>query len=73
MNKESTPTPDPLLVDVHAVAQMLGCGWRLVYRLVDSGAMPNKLKVGRLSRWNRAEIENWIANGCPPCRRGGGR
>lgn len=56
------------LLDVGAVAAMLGCSTRHVYRLADSGRMPRPVKLGALNRWRPAEIENWLASGCPSCR-----
>lgn len=61
-----------LLLDVRAVAAALGCSSRNVYRLADAGKMPRPIKLGTLVRWRAAEIEIWIADGCPPCRTGRG-
>lgn len=69
--------PDPqdqreaLLLDVRAVAALLGCSTRHVYRLADAGRMPAPVKLGALVRWSAAEIAAWIGEGCPPCRKGG--
>lgn len=57
------------LLDVDSVARMLSCSPRHVYRLRDGGRMPASVKLGGLVRWNRAEIEQWVAAGCPVCRR----
>ncbi len=57
------------LLDVRAVAALLGCSPRHVYRLSDAGKMPSPLKLGALIRWNRAAVEAWFADGCPSCRR----
>jgi excisionase family DNA binding protein len=62
--------PAPALLDVKAVAALLGCSPRHVYRLSDSGRMPAPHKLGALVRWNRAGLEDWIAAGCPSTRRG---
>ena len=56
------------LLDVKAVAQLLNCSSRHVYRLSDAGKMPRPVKLGTLIRWNRAEIDDWIAAGCPAVR-----
>jgi excisionase family DNA binding protein len=53
------------LLDVRAVASLLGCSIRHVYRLADAGRMPRPLKLGALNRWSRSTIEKWIASGCP--------
>lgn len=60
-----------VLLDVEAVAGLLSCSTRHVYRLADAGRMPRPVKLGALVRWSRAEIEAWIAEGCPSCRKGG--
>jgi len=56
------------LLDVAAVAEMLGCSQRHVYRLSDAGRMPAPVKLGALVRWNRAAVESWIDQGCPAVR-----
>ncbi len=63
------------LLDVAAVAEMLGCSQRHVYRLSDAGRMPTPVKLGALVRWNRAAVESWIDAGCPSVRnlKGAGR
>jgi excisionase family DNA binding protein len=68
-----TPTdPAAALLDVRAVAGLLGCSPRHVYRLSDSGHMPRPVRLGSLVRWSRQAVENWIGQGCPSCR-GAGR
>lgn len=61
------------LLGVTAVSEMLACSKRHVYRLADAGRMPAPLKLGALVRWSRAALEDWIAEGCPRCKRVGGR
>ena len=56
------------LLDVRAVAKLLDCSPRHVYRLADSGRMPPPVKLGQLVRWGRAGLEGWIASGCPSVR-----
>lgn len=57
-----------VLLDVRAVAEMLDCSSRHVYRLADAGAMPRPVRVGALVRWPRQAIEDWIQAGCPRVR-----
>jgi excisionase family DNA binding protein len=59
-----------VLLDVQAVAQLLACSPRHVYRLADAGKMPPPVRLGALVRWPRAAVEEWIAAGCPVVRRG---
>jgi excisionase family DNA binding protein len=53
------------LIDVKAVAALLDCSERHVWRLADRGAMPAAVRLGALVRWDRAAILAWIAAGCP--------
>ncbi|MHB1037769.1 MAG: helix-turn-helix transcriptional regulator [Pirellulales bacterium] len=69
----SPPAAAPAqLLDVLAVAAMLGCSARHVYRLADAGRMPAPVKLGALVRWDRAALDAWIGAGCPSCRSGKG-
>jgi excisionase family DNA binding protein len=65
------PEPDTLLLDVRAVAKMLNCSPRHVYRLADAGRMPAPIKLGSLVRWSRQSLEEWLAAGCKPVRTAG--
>jgi excisionase family DNA binding protein len=69
----SPVAPTPQLLDVEAVAAMLGCSPRHVYRLSDAGRMPASVKLGALVRWSASAIREWIDQGCPSCRKGVGR
>jgi excisionase family DNA binding protein len=71
----SPPTVAPAaLLDVGAVADLLGCSARHVYRLADRGAMPRPVRLGSLIRWRRSTgnpmtgLEDWLQAGCPSCR-----
>jgi excisionase family DNA binding protein len=54
---------------VEDVAGLLQCSTRHVWRLHDAARMPAAVRIGRLVRWPRKLIEEWIADGCPPARR----
>lgn len=75
----STPLADKLngtaaqLLDVKAVAALLGCSVRHVYRMADAGNLPAPVHIGHLVRWSRQVIESWIAQGCPRVRKEGDR
>jgi excisionase family DNA binding protein len=74
MSTYTLPQPDAptaQLLDVDAVAAMLDCSARHVYRLSDGGCMPAPVRLGALVRWSRQAIERWIADGCPAVRRVG--
>lgn len=53
---------------VDGVAEMLDCSVRSVYRLADAGKLPRPVRLGGMVRWNRAELESWVADGCRPVR-----
>ena len=61
------------MLTVRDLAKLLKCSTRTIYRLSDAGKMPRPVRLGALVRWRLAEIEPWISQGCPSCRRTGGR
>jgi excisionase family DNA binding protein len=61
-------SPAQALLDVRAVAALLDCSTRHVYRLADAGRMPSPVRLGALIRWRRQDLDAWIAGGCKPCR-----
>jgi len=64
----STLDAPRVLLDAKQVAARLGCSWRTVYRLADSGDLPFGVKLGALRRWDSVEIDQFIATGCKPIR-----
>ncbi|MCA9119320.1 MAG: helix-turn-helix domain-containing protein [Planctomycetaceae bacterium] len=66
-----TPATEPAkLLDVRAVAELLDCSPRHVYRLSDAGRMPAPIRLGSLVRWSRVAIDEWVRAGCPSMRKG---
>jgi excisionase family DNA binding protein len=63
----AAPAPAALL-DVQAVAELLTCSPQHIRRLADAGRMPRPVRIGSLMRWRRADLESWLAAGCPSCR-----
>lgn len=59
------------LLDVRAVAELLSCSPRHVYRLSDGGRMPPPVRLGGLVRWSRAALLAWMEQGCRPVRQQG--
>ncbi len=68
LSVDSPAANSPAFFDVKALSLRLTCSPRHCRRLADCGRMPQPLKLGALLRWNRAEIEEWIAGGCKPVR-----
>lgn len=61
--------PATALLDVRAVAALLDCSPRHVYRMAAVGHMPPPVRLGALVRWSRAVVQEWIDAGCQPVRR----
>ncbi|MHC4947205.1 MAG: helix-turn-helix transcriptional regulator [Planctomycetota bacterium] len=53
---------DSLLLDVRAVARLLGLGERTIWRMAGSGEMPAPLRFGRRRLWHRPTLERWLAH-----------
>jgi predicted DNA-binding transcriptional regulator AlpA len=62
--------PSRRLIDADTVAAKLSWSRRQTFRAADSGLMPPGLRLGRLRRWDEAELDLWIAEGCRPVRKG---
>jgi len=56
------------MLTVKEVAGLLKSSVRLVWKMRDSGRLPQPVKLSRLCRWRKADIEAWVRDGCPPCR-----
>ena len=68
--QSTTTRTSAKLLDVQAVADLLDCSPRHIYRLTYTGQMPAPVKLGTLARWPQRAIEEWILNGCPSCDEG---
>ncbi len=64
-------TEAPALLSADEVARLLTCSVRTVRRLADAGRMPRPVRLGRLVRWRREGIEQWVRAGCPAGSEGG--
>ncbi len=63
------PTITPLLLNVAQVAALCDLCERSVWSFSESGHMPGPVKIGRSKKWRRADVLNWIEDGCPKQRR----
>ncbi|QNN21806.1 helix-turn-helix domain-containing protein [Planctomycetales bacterium ZRK34] len=59
------PDIPPAMLTIDQIARLLNCSTRTVFRLNDAGRMPRPVRLGALVRWNRGQIERWIAAECP--------
>lgn len=56
MNQED----DDSLIDLTAVMKIVGLSKSEIFRRVDSGTFPNRIKLGaRCSRWSKNEVTRW--------------
>ena len=53
------------------IAALVPCSTRHIRRLDSMRAIPGRYTLGRLVRWHRKLVEEWIADGCPLLNRGG--
>jgi excisionase family DNA binding protein len=69
-----TQSPAPAgLIDLATVARLLGVSKSHARRLADAGRMPSGIRLGRIVRWSRSELTDWINQGCPDIRSAGQR
>ena len=52
------------LVDVKEAARMCSISASMLYKLNVAGVLPTPLKLGKLLRWKRQDILEWIDQGC---------
>ena len=55
----------PLLITADEVAAMLDISTRTLWRLVSARKVVLPVKLGGSTRWRLAEVESWVASGCP--------
>ena len=63
-------SPSRRAINADQVAGKYRMSRRQVFRCADSGAIPPGFRIGRLRRWDEVAIDDHIAAGCPPVRRG---
>jgi predicted DNA-binding transcriptional regulator AlpA len=67
-NKSANPSQQDgtsLLIDTKTVAALCGVSVRTIQRWVTRATMPNPILVNGRPRWRRAQIVQWVENGCP--------
>jgi len=66
----NAPSATNALLTIDDLAALLGCSRRTVHRLIERGRVPKPCRFGSLLRWPRAQVDEWVARGCPDCRSG---
>jgi predicted DNA-binding transcriptional regulator AlpA len=60
--------PKPVLINAEELARIMDISERTLWRLLSGGKVPQPVRIGRNTRWRLAEVEEWIASGCPAGR-----
>lgn len=60
----SSQTP-LLLLSAQTLAQRLAVSVRTLWRLRSSGKLPEPIRLGGAVRWRTADVDAWVAAGCP--------
>jgi len=67
LDKTTTKTapPTPLLVDIQQLAVLLTRSVASLERDQAAGRLPAPVRIGGSKKWRQADIEAWVAAGCP--------
>ena len=65
IEKMETKQQLPAMMTTREMADFLAASTQHVRNLVQAGRIPKPKRLGGAVRWVRAEIESWIADGCP--------
>ncbi len=58
-----TARPDAATYTVADLAALLKCSPRHIHRLTDARRIPGLIRVGRLVRYSRTRVDEWVAKG----------
>lgn len=53
------------LIPAAVLRKVLAVSRAHVYVMEQNGSIPRAIRIGRLMRWDRSEIESWMDAGCP--------
>jgi predicted DNA-binding transcriptional regulator AlpA len=56
-----------LLLRAAEFGALIGTSERWIWDKHNAGNLPRPVRIGRLVRWRRSDIEAWIEAGCPDC------
>lgn len=70
-SKTSHPSFPPALLAFEPLSHYVGFGRSRIYQLIAAGEFPQPIKVGKSSRWVKADIDAWISNQATSQRVGG--
>ena len=70
-SKSSHPSFPPALLAFEPLSHYVGFGRSRIYQLIAAGEFPQPIKVGKSSRWVKAEVDAWISKQATSKRVGG--
>lgn len=63
--REASPS-QPALIDAAELARWLSVSKPTIWRLREDGKLPPAISLtSQCIRWRRADVESWLASGCP--------
>lgn len=57
-----SPSFAPSLLAFAALSHYVSFGRSRIYQLINAGEFPQPIKVGKSSRWKKADVDQWIAS-----------
>lgn len=57
----ATETPQPALLAFDPLSRYVNFGRSRIYALINQGEFPPPVKIGKSSRWVKAEIDAWLS------------
>ena len=54
------------LITAAELARLMQISQRTLWRLASAGKLVQPIRIGGNTRWRLYEVEQWIADGCPP-------
>ena len=70
-SKKSPPPFAPALLAFAPLSHYVGFGRSRIYQLINAGEFPPPVKIGKSSRWVKAEIDAWISKQATTQQAGG--
>ena len=70
-SKTSHPSFPPALLAFEPLSHYVSFGRSRIYQLIAAGEFPQPIKVGKSSRWVKAEVDAWISKQATSKRVGG--
>jgi len=57
----STENHSPALIAFNPLSNYVGFGRSRIYALIQQGEFPAPVKIGKSSRWVKAEVDEWLS------------